>query len=325
LTGEQEPFRPNPEQLALLPEISGNTLNGHGERTGRRPTPIYWHDAGILPHGKLMLWYQSRRRGPGNEAARDRIRALNRAPLAPVKKTRMEKSPETRVEEVKTQALGREADSVGITRLRPEWVFEGYEADYAWMIVLAVRMDYEMIRSAPSDESSAEVMGQYERGARAARSLADWIRGQGYDALPHCGPSAGPVLLIPAAIEAGLGELGKHGSMIHRDFGASFRLATVLTDMPLIVDAPAAFGADDFCLNCRLCTRDCPVDAIHDAKQWVRGDEKWYVDFDRCVLYFNEHHGCAICLASCPWSRPGVAPRLAEKMARRLVAGDDVG
>ena len=74
-------------------------------------------------------------------------------------------------------------------------------------------------------------------------------------------------MLIPAAIEAGIGELGKHGSMIHPEFGASFRLATVLTDMPLVADAPNPFGADDFCLNCQVCVRECPVDAIHDTKQ----------------------------------------------------------
>jgi epoxyqueuosine reductase len=42
---------------------------------------------------------------------------------------------------------------------------------------------------------------------------------------------AGFFVLIPAAIEAGLGELGKHGSMIHRQFGANFGLARVLTDL----------------------------------------------------------------------------------------------
>jgi len=41
------------------------------------------------------------------------------------------------------------------------------------------------------------------------------------------------------------------------------------------------------------------------------------VDFDRCLPYFNEHGGCGICVAVCPWSRPGVATRLVEKLARR--------
>ena len=49
----------------------------------------------------------------------------------------------------------------------------------------------------------------------------------------------------------------------------------------------------------------------------VRGDTKWYVDFDKCVPYFNETTGCGICIAVCPWSRPGVAANLVEKLARR--------
>ena len=49
----------------------------------------------------------------------------------------------------------------------------------------------------------------------------------------------------------------------------------------------------------------------------VRGTEKWYVDFDKCILYFNENLSCGLCLAVCPWSRPGLAASLAAKMARR--------
>jgi len=50
----------------------------------------------------------------------------------------------------------------------------------------------------------------------------------------------------------------------------------------------------------------------------VRGQEKWYVDFDKCIMFFVEHNGCAMCLPACPWSRPGVAPSLASKMSRRV-------
>ncbi len=91
--------------------------------------------------------------------------------------------------------------------------------------------------------------------------------------------------MIPAAIAAGLGELGKHGSMINRTHGASFRLSAVSTDLPLIADEPDVFGADDFCHNLeqKLCADACPPDAIAEQKQLVRGDEKWFVDFDRCI------------------------------------------
>ena len=49
----------------------------------------------------------------------------------------------------------------------------------------------------------------------------------------------------------------------------------------------------------------------------VRGVEKWYVDFDKCLPFFNQTRGCAICIAVCPWSRPGVGLNLAAKLARR--------
>jgi epoxyqueuosine reductase QueG len=52
-------------------------------------------------------------------------------------------------------------------------------------------------------------------------------------------------------------------------------------------------------------------------KQMVRGVRKWYVDFDKCLPYFNDHFGCGICLMVCPWSRPGIARNLVEKLARR--------
>ena len=87
---------------------------------------------------------------------------------------------------------------------------------------------------------------------------------------------------------AGLGELGKHGSLISREFGPNVRLATVLTDLPLEIDAPVDIGVEDLCAGCRRCTIDCPADAIADTKQLVRGALKWYVDFDRCVPYFTK-------------------------------------
>ena len=160
-------------------------------------------------------------------------------------------------------------------------------------------------------------MTQYNRGTRAARAVANFIQSQGYDAHPHGGPMAGPMLLIPPAIEAGLGELGKHGSMINRRFGSSFRLAGVMTDLPLVADAPAPFGSDDFCVNCQVCVNACPPDAIFREKQTVRGERKWFVDFDKCIPFFNDTQGCGICIARCPWSRPGVASNLADKLAAR--------
>jgi len=313
-------FQPCQEQQDLFPDIFGNAINGLGEHAPRRPTPIYWHSPRRIPHGALQAWMlaQTRQRvpevdhldealggrGPGRRAAKA---------TAAAKRT----AAECRLA-VDDFALDNEADLVGVTAVCQDWVFEGYEASQPWIIVLALAMNHGELATAPEPPSVIEVMRQYNRGTRAARALADWILAQGYDAVPHGGPQAGPLLLIPPALECGFGELGKHGSLINRQYGSSFRLAGVLTDLPLTGDQADRFGADEFCRHCRLCAEACPPAAISGDKQWVRGAEKWYVDFDKCIGYFNETNGCGICIAECPWSRPGIAPRLAEKLSRRL-------
>ena len=124
-----------------------------------------------------------------------------------------------------------------------------------------------------------------------------------------------PMLLVPAAIAAGLGELGKHGSLINRTLGSNLRLACVLTDLELVSDERDDFGADEFCQRCVSCANACPPEAIQHEQRLVRGETRWYVDFDKCLPFFNEHQGCAVCLAACPWNLPGVAENLVAKMA----------
>ncbi len=321
MTRKLQPFVPKPEQMALWPEVSGNAINGLGEAARRRASPIYWHHPDATPHGPLQRWFYAQNPNDFVAQARAYRQKIIDMPLSALAAQRIEMSAEQWTKNVKEVAIANGADIVGLTRMRQEWVFEGHEVKQGWIVVLGVAHDYEQIRTAPRAQAAAEVVRQYARGNQAAKGLASWIRERGHDALPHGGPMAGPIVLIPAAIECGFGELGKHGSIIHRRLGASFRLASVLTDIPLVADAPDVFGGDEFCLNCRVCSDACPPDAIFENKQLVRGVAKWYVDFDKCLPYFNEHMGCAICVAVCPWSRPGVAENLVAKMARRRANG----
>ena len=59
------------------------------------------------------------------------------------------------------------------------------------------------------------------------------------------------------------------------------------------------------------------ADAIGPEKMAVRGENKWYVNFDKCIPFFNEHFGCGICIVVCPWSEPGRGPRIVEQLKRR--------
>ena len=57
-------------------------------------------------------------------------------------------------------------------------------------------------------------MRQYKRAAYGAKFIANWLHDQGWEAEPLTGPMSGKITMIPAALQAGFGELGKHGSII---------------------------------------------------------------------------------------------------------------
>jgi epoxyqueuosine reductase len=201
-------------------------------------------------------------------------------------------------------------------------VYEGFESTCPTSSSSATPWTTPASRVVPSSaedpEGQLEVCDQYNRGARVVNWLAHWIRAQGYEAKPHAGPWVGSLNLLPAAIACGFGELGKHGSLINREYGSSFRLAAVETDLPLLFDAPdAASAPTTFCAGCQVCANECPPDAISRDKQLVRGTLKWAVDFDRCIPYFNETYGCGICVAVCPWSTPGARRSWPNASARR--------
>jgi epoxyqueuosine reductase len=317
------PFTPDPAQMALRPDLSCNAVNGLGETEPRKPRMVYWApNPADIPHGAMQRYFYAVPCDSQEERERQsRIRADRQvildAPLPPVADT------VTTPDEVAFRAAldGFRADGLfeqwGGTALRPEWAFEGHELRWRNVIVIGVAHDYDLIAQAPASRAGNEVLYQYLRAVRAAKDLAGWLRRMGHDAEPVTGPMTGSLALIPPAIACGFGELGKHGSIINREMGSSFRLSAVMTDAPIPMTAPDALGVDDFCTSCRICEDACPPEALFADKQLVRGEVKWYVDFDRCLPFFNQHQGCAICIAVCPWSRPGIGPNLAAKLASR--------
>src|SRR6202453_1156117 len=225
-------WRPCDDQMRHWPAVSGNSINGVGEETGRRPSPIYWHPPEKIPHGSLQKWCCER---TGNtdetlaEARRDRQRAIDE-PLVPISESPCELDAAEWTTAVKRAAIESGGDDVGVALLRAEYVFAGHEIpQYRWMVMIAVEHAYDAMKLAPSMRTLVEITTQYARGTRVAKGVANWLRCRGQDAFPYGGPMAGSFVLIPAAIEAGLGELGKHGSMIHPPFASTLLVALVLT------------------------------------------------------------------------------------------------
>lgn len=313
------PFTPDPDQMARMPALSGNTVNGLGESEPRPARMVYWSpDPDAIPHGGLQRYfYAQSAKLPAFAERRAARQQILDAPLPPLAATRATRPPAAWTAALDRFTASGACELTGVAAMRPDYVFEGHDIPHSRVIMIGVQHDYAEIQTAPAPRAGLEVMTQYSRAAAAAKQIAGWLHDEGWPAEAVTGPMTGALLMIPPALDCGFGELGKHGSIINPALGASFRLSAVLTDAPFAPTPPREHGIDGFCQNCRICEDACPPAALMPKKQTVRGTTKWYVDFDKCLPFFNQTHGCAICIAQCPWSRPGVGLNLAAKLARK--------
>ena len=294
--------------------LSGNDINGLGITEKIRPVQIF-HGSGArkLEWQTLELFFLLSM--PFRVFFQGlKSRWLLRRADGSIAKKRVEISEPARItEQIKHQAKKLGAETVGVCHLPEDAQYQNCDKHYKYAISIAYPMDYEIMdKYVTQEEGGLETLRTYTEITNIAIKLAEYIRSQGWPARAYC--ESGDLLQIPIAVAAGVGQMGKHGSLITKESGSNIRLATVLTDIPMATDHEVDIGVEDLCASCRRCTTDCPADAISDAKQLVRGIEKWYVDFDKCVPYFSKTLGCGICIQVCPWSKPGRGPSLSEKL-----------
>lgn len=135
-----------------------------------------------------------------------------------------------------------------------------------------------------------------------ALSISMFIEGLGYKALPV---PASQILdwqnqtaLLShkkVGVLAGLGWIGRNNLLVNSECGSRFRLATVLTNMPLSCDTPAVFS----CGSCQACLQACPAKAIKEKPE----------DFDHqaCFAQLKEfqrqklvdQYICGVCVKVC--------------------------
>jgi reductive dehalogenase len=173
---------------------------------------------------------------------------------------------------------------------------------------MTVKMDGKAIKTSPSFKACTATGLAYSQMAFLVSCMAEFIRNLGYKAIPMGNDTA---LSVPLAIDAGIGELGRHGLLITPEYGPCVRICKVFTDLPLKTDKPITFGVTNYCKNCRKCADACEVDAIQTEDEPSfktvcpsnrQGVLRWAVNQDKCYKFWIENGGeCSNCIATCPF------------------------
>jgi reductive dehalogenase len=245
---------------------------------------------------------------------------------------RWEGTPEKTAKIITKAAKFFGAGDVGFTLLDKRWVYsysrygkkiifddvvEGFVTkdtavipnSHKWVIAMTVPMEYEEHNLSPSPLEVATGMG-YSRMHLIAGQLAEFIRGLGYNAVPHGNDTS---LSVPIAIQTGLGHVGRHGRLITWEHGPLVRICKIFTDLPLPQSPMAPEGIIEFCEVCQKCAKYCPGQAITDGPRTYEaicdsnnpGVFKWYNNEEACLSYWEQvMAGCGICFRVCNFTKP---------------------
>jgi ferredoxin len=249
---------------------------------------------------------------------------MSNVPEGPVSSERTPVSdPAQMARNIKEVARFLGADVVGIATLDPLYVYshrargiaamgekpgDRVDLPHHFAICMGFASDYEKFLSNNSRISDAEYGLGNIHTIPTTFMLASYIREMGYPARAHhYGRSE--VNPIPLAVNAGLGELGRHGMLIHEEYGSRLHLAVVTTDLPLAVDKPVDIGVEEVCKYCKKCARTCPSHSIpFGGKEVHNGVERYRINVDSCYKYRLASRGqwsnCVICVSSCCYNKP---------------------
>lgn len=187
-----------------------------------------------------------------------------------------------------------------------------YASQYQSALVFAVPYGEQLTVKNYTEE-------RFERGIQDAKRLLEEILIQIEEILsehtvkyyiPPVSQSNEEELVAPfsfkyAAVNAGLGWIGKNDVVITQKYGPRVRLSAIL------IDSQFAYGQKIIkskCPDsCKKCVEICPYNALHDVKWNIDKLRNDIIDYKLCnqkrSLYIEKHgrkNACGLCMAACP-------------------------
>ncbi len=267
-------------------------------------------------------------------------------------------SPEEAAKYIKRGALFVGADDVGIAPFDERWIYSDWynlgkatnmpnafrkpdakieeKAEFPFKVksVIVILLAHDKVAiKVPGLLGSASAGLEYTHMAEVGHKIALYLNNLGYKAISAGNDTS---LSVPTALQAGLGENSRMGTLIHPTLGSAVRIQKIYTDLEIKPDKPITFGVQEFCKKCMKCADKCPSDALsRDAEpsdvptvasiSSHPGVTKWFHDNEKCLSQWEKMGaGCGICLAVCPYNKPENWVHDVAKLAVGVPVGRDV-
>jgi epoxyqueuosine reductase len=260
----------------------------------------------------------------------------------------------------KAMALG--CSAVGIIPALPappqqvdyltDWLQQHYHAEMGWMAnhfekrinpaglmentqsIVCVAMNYYVPDDYDPEDSSALKIAKYARGSdyhKVVKKVLKQLLKAIQEVAPHVSgrplTDSAPIMEKPLSVQAGLGWIGKNGTLILPGKGSWYFLGELLLDIPLETISSRQ-EVPNHCGSCTRCIEACPTDAIVNPA---------VIDANRCIAYWTIEYkgdqipepitenlngwifGCDICQDVCPWNVRFAKPTAIEAFQPRTI------
>lgn len=316
---------PVPSPAAELLTSPGVTLLPEAQQQAYDEVPL--HDF-IRLHPEMRgensptghMWISLLSTSPRVQGAARRRAQANADPSATTVPARVTPAELTRA--VKAEAARLGLGAIGVTAYDLKYHYAEYHGLNVGdtVIVGILEQNFDSTQMSPSLRAEKAALTAYAGLEDRMRKLADWIRAQGYDARAE--GFVGESMVIPYAVQAGLGQLGLNGQLLTPHAGSRCRIEVMTTNAPLVHDIPIDFGIEGVCNECQICVKRCPAGAIPATRKESRGVVKAKLNTKRCLPVMGKTAGCSVCMKTCPVQRFGLPAVLGEFERSGTILGE---
>jgi epoxyqueuosine reductase QueG len=174
------------------------------------------------------------------------------------------------------------------------------EIKFSNIIILAIEMDEEIIKTEPSELAKDLNKSFYAKFRTITEKIAEYLVNRGFET-QIAYPNEILIDLPFLAEKAGLGCIGKNGLLITPEFGSKIKLSAILTSLQ-----DPAFGCSkkgfswikEYCKECNECLNFCENEALVKESDI---DTVKLID-SKCI---GSEEGCTYCIEKCPFYEKG--------------------